>query len=407
MPFRSRTRFRSRAQRRRVRSRALVLAVILSLACIIGAGTAFGTRSDTAPATVIIVATATANESRPALTATDEQILRKAASSTNGTAVVVDPTTNQPTRLQLTPRRDDGQVEHDPARRQILLDNNISSIKGVLANEVNRKSSFDLLDTIAAAIRVVPPPATLIVISSGLSTAGGLDLRQVKWKANPVAIAAQLKARDLLPALQGYKMVFSGLGIDTAGPQVAPWLPEDRVLVRYWLAICHAADAASCQADSLAAPAATPRSTTPVPVVPVGQVQSVRGPDGKITFRLPYSLLFAFGSAALLPDADDTLQPIVEKATGQNMRVSITGSGSPDGGTARYNLRLSSRRASAVFHRLLYLGLPGFLVTSVRGLGFAGHSRRDCLRDGHLDEAVCVLLRNVTIVLSPARPATA
>lgn len=407
MAFRSRARFRSRTRRRKARSRALVLAVILSLACIIGAGTAFGSRSDAAPTTVIIAATATANESRPALTATDQQILRAAASSTNGTAVLVDPATNQPTVLQLTPRRGDGQVEHDPARRQSLLADNISNIKRVLTNEVNRKPSFDLLDTITAAVRAVPPPATLIVISSGLSTAGGLDLRQVKWKVNPAAIAAQLKARDLLPALHGYKLVFSGLGIDTAGPQAAPWLPEDRVLVRYWLAICHAADAASCRADPLAAPAAPPRSTTHVPVVPIGQVQSVRGPDGTITFRLPYSLLFAFGSAALLSGADDTLQPIAQKATSQDMRVSITGYGSPDGGTASYNRRLSSRRASAVLRRLLRLGLPGFLVTSVRGLGLAGHSRRDCLSDGHLDEAVCALLRNVTIVLSPARPATA
>jgi outer membrane protein OmpA-like peptidoglycan-associated protein len=407
MRFRSRTRFRSRAQRRKVRSRALVLAVILSLACIIGAGTAFGSRSDAAPATVIIAATATANESRPALTSTDEQILRAAASSDSGTAIVVDPATDQPTVLQLTPRRGDGQVEHNPSRRQVLLAGNISNIKRVLANELNRKPSFDLLDTITAAIRVASPPATLIVISSGLSTAGGLDLRQVKWKANPVTIADELKARGLLPALQGYRVVFSGLGIDTAGQQAAPWLPEERALVRYWLAICHASGAASCQADPLAAPAAPPRSTTPVPVVPVGQVQSVRGPGGTITIRLPYSLLFAFGSAALLPDADDILQPIVQEAIGQHMQVSITGYASPDGGTANYNRLLSSRRASAVLRGLLRLGLPGFLVTSVRGLGLAGHYRQECLRNGHLDEAVCALLRNVTIILSPARSATA
>lgn len=144
-----------------------------------------------------------------------------------------------------------------------------------------------------------------------------------------------------------------------------------------------------------------------MPVVPVGEVQSVRGSDGTFTFHLPYSLLFAFGSAALLSGADDILQPIVQKATRQNMRVSITGYASPDGGTASYNRRLSSRRASAVLRRLIHLGLPGFLVTSVRGLGLARHSRRDCLRGGRLDEAVCALLRNVTIILSPAHPANA
>jgi len=59
--------------------------------------------------------------------------------------------------------------------------------------------------------------------------------RGQEWQVSPASIAAQLKARGLLPALQGYKVVFSDLGIDIPGPQPAPWLPEDRILVCYWL----------------------------------------------------------------------------------------------------------------------------------------------------------------------------
>ena len=74
----------------------------------------------------------------------------------------------------------------------------------------SRARPFDLLATIAAAIRAAPPPATLIVISSGLSTSGGLDLRQVGWDASPSSVAAQLKARGLLPDLAGYRVISLG-----------------------------------------------------------------------------------------------------------------------------------------------------------------------------------------------------
>lgn len=57
--------------------------------------------------------------------------------------------------------------------------------------------------------------------------------RGQEWQVSPASIAAQLKARGLLPSLQGYKVVFSDLGIDIPGPQPAPWLPEDRILVCY------------------------------------------------------------------------------------------------------------------------------------------------------------------------------
>jgi hypothetical protein len=156
------------------------------------------------------------------------------------------------------------------------LDRNIAAVQRAVEREAAR-GPFDLLATLATAVRATPPPATLIVISSGLSTAGGFDLRQVGWDAIPRIVAAQLETRGLLPGLFGYRVIFSGLG-NTAGRQPALPLPQQTTLTRYWLAICQAAGATSCSTDDSSRAQPASRSTTPVPLVPVPAVTSARGP---------------------------------------------------------------------------------------------------------------------------------
>ena len=352
------------------------------------------------PKTVIIAATATANEPAPVLSASILQMLRSAGTtSTKATAYVVDPISGQPTVLSLTPHRSDGQVDYGPTRSQTLTAN-VSAVQQVLDHEAAR-GPFDLLNTIAAAIRAAPAPATLILLSSGLSTAGGLDMRQAGWDLSPSSITAQLKARGLLPDLAGYHVVFSGLA-DTAGRQPALPLPQRTTLSAYWLAICHASGAASCSTDEITRPDPPSRSTTPVPVVLVLTVSSVHGPGGTTTTTLPDPLLFPFGSATLLPSANSILQPLATQARSQHLQVSITGYASPDGGTAAYNTALSQRRATAVGRRLTALGLPPAQITSVIGRGTNGQSLNACLVQAQLDQALCAELRRVVITLSPA-----
>ena len=281
-----------------------------------------------------------------------------------------------------------------------MLTANVSAVQRAVQREAAH-GPFDLLSLMAMAARVASPPATLIVVSSGLSTAGGLDLRQVGWDANPLTIAAQLKARGLLPDLAGYHLLFSGLG-DTAGRQPALPLPQWTTLISYWLAICRASGAATCGIDELTRPDAPSLSTTPVPVVPVPAVSSVRGPGGTVTTTLPDPLLFPFGSATLLPGADIILGPLAEQAIGADLRLSITGYASPDGGSAAYNLALSRNRAEAVSRRLQALGVPIAQIASVTGVGTDGETLGACLVGGQLDEAVCAQLRRVIVVQSPA-----
>jgi outer membrane protein OmpA-like peptidoglycan-associated protein len=352
-----------------------------------------------APRAIVVAASATMNEPGPVLASADRALLRNAGvSSTRGAAYVVDPNTGQATQVPLTPRRPDGQVEYGPARSS-LLTQNVDQVQRLLDRQAADKP-FDLLAWIAQAVRVTPGPATLLVLSSGLSTAGGFDLRQVGWGTDPHAAALKLRRLGLLPVLGGWHVVFSGLG-DTAGRQPSLPLPQRTVLGRYWLAICQEAGAASCAIDAITRADPPSRSTTAVPVVGVPQVHSVRGPHGQTLTSVPADAFFAFNSARLLPGADAVLGPVANQAHAHDLAVSITGYASPDGGTGAYNLALSTARARAVRARLVALGVPARQIAAVIGAGTAGEPRSACYRQRRLDEAICARLRRVVIVLSP------
>jgi outer membrane protein OmpA-like peptidoglycan-associated protein len=352
------------------------------------------------PKNIIIVASATANEPAPVLSTQDRALLRAAGSgSTHAQAFVVNPDTGQAREVSLTPRRADGEVDYGPDRDSRLAAN-VRQVQQVL-NTLAASKPFDLLAMITQGIRVSSRPGTLLVLSSGVSTAGGFNLAKVGWGASPHTAAVTLRRRGLLPSLAGWHVVFAGLA-DTAGRQPALPLPQRTVLTRYWLALCRTARAATCAVDTVTRPEPSSRSTTPVPVVRVPQVKSVTGPRGQI-IDVPADAFFAFNSARLLPGADVILRPAAARARSQHLKVSIVGYSSPDGGTAAYNLRLSARRARAVKMRLIALKVPAGLIVEAAGRGTAGRVRSACVRNGHLDESICARLRRVMITLHSAR----
>ncbi len=385
----------SRSRPRPFRELLLLLTVVLTLSLLLAA---CGKPPASTPDVIVIVPSATANEPAPELAADNRGMLENAgATSTQADVYVVNPTTGQPTEVPLTPRRADGQVEYGP-RRAYLIGENVNRVDRLLQEEA-ASGSFDLLGMIASAIRVTSPPGTLFILSSGLSTAGGFDLRLVGWDADPGSIAAQLKRRGLLPDLAGWRVIFSGLG-DTAGRQPPLPLPQRTTLASYWMAICRAAGAAACQTDEMTRPDPPSLSTIPVPVVPVPVVVSVRGPNGATGVSVPSDLLFALNSATLLPGADGVLGPLAARARSGHLLVAITGYASPDGGSAAYNITLSRARALAVRVRLVALGLPPGQITGVTGLGTDGKTSQTCDVAGQLDEAICAQLRRVVVLLT-------
>jgi hypothetical protein len=272
---------RKGTQRSPARRRWLIVAAAVTAPLL---GSVLLSRCQPAPDTpinVVVVASATANEPAPVLAALDRSMLRNAGSSTTrAVAFVVDPNTGKPREVSLTPRRADGEVDYGP-NRNTKLTANVNRVQESL-NTLTASEPFDLLTMIAQAVRVTSVPGTLLVLSSGLSTAGGFDLRQVGWGADPHAVAAWLNRRGLLPRLAGWHVVFSGLA-DTAGPQPALPLPQRTILTRYWLAICQVAGAASCAVDAVTRPEPPSRSTTAVPIVTFPHVTSFRNPHGQTT----------------------------------------------------------------------------------------------------------------------------
>lgn len=358
------------------------------------------------PAKVVVLASGTANEPEPELAAEDTSILYAAGSdSTDGTAYVVNPNTGQPTTVSLTPLRPDGEVEYAQPRRDQLLGAQVNRVQAVLDTEP-ASESFDLLTEITDAARVTSPPGTMIVLSSALSVTGAFNLIDVGWGADPQAIAAQLKSRGMIPSLAGWHVVFSGLGI-VAGRQEALPLPELTTLTDYWMAICRASGAASCATDETTRPEPPSRSITPVPVVPVPPVTSVTGPHGWSGKSVPADQFFGFGSARLLPGANNILEPLATKAVDNHSLISITGYASPDGGSDAFNQTLSTARAQSVRARLISLGVSPAQIVKAAGLGTAGKTRSACYRNGSLDESICAQLRRVVILLSPAHSANA
>jgi outer membrane protein OmpA-like peptidoglycan-associated protein len=304
--------------------------------------------------------------------------------------------------VSLTPRRADGEVDYGPDRNTELTAN-VNRVQQLL-NTMAASGPFDLLTMIAQAVRVTSVPGTLLVLSSGLSTAGGFDMSQVGWGADPRTVALWLNHRGLLPRLADWHVVFSGLA-DAAGRQPALPLPQRTILTSYWLALCQVAGAASCAVDAVTRPEPPSHSTTPVPVVAFPQVRSFRSPQGQIT-DVPADAFFPFNSARLLPGADAVLGQLAAEARRQDLQVTITGYASPDSGTDAYNLALSAARAQAVKTRLIALGVPASLIVEAVGLGTAGQPRSVCYRQGQLDEAVCAQLRRVVITLYPAPAAS-
>ncbi|HEU0086149.1 MAG TPA: OmpA family protein [Pseudonocardiaceae bacterium] len=382
---------------------ACTVAGSLALAALAGCAPAPGA---TVPAgQVVVLATATRHEPRPMLTTAALAELRAAADSPNAsdgpagrssTALVSTADGQLSQVLPLTPRRANGAVEHG-MQRQALIKRNLHQISETVAATAATQPGMDLLQGIDDAIAGADP-GVLIIVSNGLSTDGGLDLRQVGWHAEPEQIVAQLRQRGLLPDLTGWRVLFTGLGA-TAGDQPPLPKPTRDKLTAYWTAIC-AATAKSCQVDDARLAATPPAATAAMPVVPIPDVTSVTGPHGEVTTTLSDRVLgFAGDSAALSPAAVELLGATAARITAKlsghpDATVAIRGyTADPPGSTTAGRLQLSQQRAQAVAEALARAGVTHRI--DVRGGGAA--PGMTAVTGGGFDETRAMQMRRVEI----------
>ncbi|MGY1712412.1 OmpA family protein [Geodermatophilus sp. SYSU D00758] len=261
----------------------------------------------------------------------------------------------------------------------------------------------DLLTALGMAAQAVaeaPGRHTVLVVDSGLSTAGALDFRQPGLlDADAADLVESLRAAGALPDLTGVHVVFQGLG-DTAAPQPALDAVTRAQLVELWTAVALASGAVDVNVEH------TPLAGTPDPALP--PVSTV-GAGGGVTCTSDTVVLdggavsFLADSAAFrdLVAATETLQPIADRMREAGATATLTGT-TADVGDAEGQVRLSRERAQAVADLLAQLGVPAASM-GVVGLGsdFPGYVP-DHDEQGRLIPGAAALNRKVVIELSGA-----
>jgi outer membrane protein OmpA-like peptidoglycan-associated protein len=402
-----------------ISSRTIRPATAAVLSLVVGLGAACtddgtpgptGKRSTGSSKDVVLLVSGTATEPRPALLAMPTKVLLAAAgdrSVSDGTdgmgssARVMAAADTYTATFPLTPRRRDGSVEYG-LNRDNLIDANVKQVKDAVEDVLASEEGLDLLRAIDDATRGAPP-ATLIIVSHGLSTTGGFDLRLVGWDGDPQALAKELDARGLLPALTGWRVIFSGLG-STTGAQAPLPRPLRLKLVAYWTAICVAAGGA-CEIDDAQMEPVQPATTVAMPTVSVPGIDSVVGPRGEVTYTVTDKLLgFPGDSADLSPNAVEYLKFIagqirVRLQGKPKGTVTVTGyCADPPGSTRDGMLRLSRARAENVARVLRESGVDNPIVATGGGVA-PGES---ATQGGRFNETRAEEMRRVEITVQAA-----
>lgn len=349
-------------------------------------------------ARVAVLVSATTTEPAPVLPASVRLQLEATAvdrrwerDPTAGLALVATAGDPAPAAFPLVPRRADGSVERG-LQRDRLVDANVDAVAAAVAGAAGDEPGLDLLDAIARITRSADG-GLLVVLSHGLTTAGGFDLRAVRWLLDPAQVADDLAARGLLPDLSGWQVVFAGLGA-TAGAQLPLDEATYRLLVAYWTALCERAGAASCTVDASPAGAGPPASTTPVPLVPVPGVESVTAPDGRVSTTVTGDLLgFGGDSAEISATGRTVLAGVTAQITSAGAEtVTVRGfAADPPGSTPEGVAAVAGARADAVVAALAAAGVP---AVSLGGAVAPGPS---AVRDGRFDETRAAQMRRVEI----------
>ncbi len=225
------------------------------------------------------------------------------------------------------------------------------------------------LDEAARSVHAQSDRGTVVLMDSGLQTAGALRYQSSKLLlASGEDVVAFLRSSGELPDLSGLTVVLSGLG-DTARPQARLDIASRNRLVEQWTAIAKAGGAACVHVDSQpmtdAAPAGLPHVTTvavPKPVRP------------KLTLSRPVAL--REDSVGFQDNSDHLrdaalarrdLKPIAGQIVHGHHKVSLVGT-TATAGTEQGRRTLSLERAQAVKRLLVSLGVPAADV-STRGAG--------------------------------------
>ena len=268
----------------------------------------------------------------------------------------------------------------NPVVQEQDRDRNRQAIDDMLAAAEAKTPETDLLAGLGLARRSIdsaPGEHTVVVVDSGLSTAGALNFAADPklLDADPDELAQRLAAAGQLPDLSGVRVLFQGLG-DTVPPQPALDQRQRTNLIAIWEAIvraAHAMDVFKEETPLSGSPDAELPYVTPVPVRRGDQcmVEAIVLDEGVVAFEADSSEFLDPAAAARV------LGPIAQRMLSEDLTVTLTGT-TADVGDADGQRQLSVARAQAVAGLLAALGVSADSMT-VAGLGsdFPGYDADD------------------------------
>lgn len=345
---------------------------------------------------VTIALGARANSPAPVLPPTIVGLMREAAKKSQTISLVrVD---GSPTvAFQGTFKTE---AANDVARRS-ELDTFLRQTEDRVGKLQPKTPEADVLAALGEAARITPEGGTVVLIDSGLQTAGQLRFQdQGTFGADPKEVVDYLRKRELMPKLVGRSVVLVGLG-NTADPQ-QPLDPSLRAKVTaLWQTIVDSADASCVEVVDTAGSRTSVTTTVPVTPVPVPTVAPFK-PCGETILRdgdtvgfLPDQAVFREPAAAR-----KTLQDLASLVIAGRQKVELIGTTAMAGPSEAGRIELSQRRADAVKGVLVELGVGADRITT-RGVGATWPGRiNDIAPDGSLIPTAAALNRSVIVRLS-------
>jgi outer membrane protein OmpA-like peptidoglycan-associated protein len=251
----------------------------------------------------------------------------------------------------------------------------------------------DILAAITAAGR--EKPATILVISDGLTNAGEFDLGKDGFDADPRQVADGLAASgSLTPTLRGSTVVWSGLGSSAAG--LTPSLTS--AVQSLWTAVLAKAGAKATFDPRAGGSTAPPTGDLPADPLPIPSTARRTTPCGE-QIVVPAALLFSPGKANLHDDAAPILQQTADDLTAHPDWVAVVEGHTANYDTAGRRAALSRDRAQAVVDALAKLKVDaGRLVP--KGYGATRPAVPE-IRNGTHDRVAAAKNRRVVLNLGP------
>ncbi|MGY1792819.1 OmpA family protein [Geodermatophilus sp. SYSU D00525] len=251
-----------------------------------------------------------------------------------------------------------------PAREASREDNRRAVEEGLTTAEADDEE-VDLLAAVDLAVRSISSAEgrhTVVVVDSGLSTAGAVDFRRSGLlDADSDTLAGELAEAGRLPDLEGVTVVFQGIG-DTFAPQAPLERPQRTNLIDIWTALARTAGAADVVVEEspLTQPPAVLPAVTPVEVAGA-QTCTVTLTEDAVRF-VADSAEFLDRDAAVA-----ALTPLAQQLSRPGVSATVTGT-TADVGDLDGQLQLSLERAQAVEELLVDLGARPDGMTAI-GLG--------------------------------------